>query len=671
MICNKCGKYLADTARTCDNCGTFQDARQSWQAPGGSLQGMRQGREKARMTTLPPRPGSNPPRMYDDLNTYGASREPSQMRQGRSAPAAAPIQGSRPDMHRIGPMHQSPGSHHIRVRDQRRQPVKHSRINWALITLIACILAVAAFGGYLVYMNQSDEGHRITARKLVLEATPDQFELAVTKDPLRLEEQEDLLRDWTRIPVKAFWSVAEEYMDSGDLRTAITAFTISDILDPKNYDGLLEMASTYEMLTDTANAERIYLQLIGDVADFRTEAYTALIRIYQAQGRRPEAADMMKLAYEKTGRENYRLQREDYIPESPQVNLVAGRYDISVMKDQILITSPQGYDVYYTSDDEAVLPQDGVLAQEGVIEPEEGSIRIRAVCVSGDLVSDPLSVSYTFFYPTPPAPKANLAPNTYPSLRTVELRPGKLEDATKKEQAEMEANLVYHYTIDGSTPTENSPLYDGTPIKLPSGRVTLKAICINQYNKMSSTLEVGYKFEVKPYPLNMYGMKNNAVDFSDDSFGGFQLNLTTQHDFTSAYGQPKSETETTYLFTGQPAHQLEYDWGHAVFMQNNNLWQLVRVEMRSGFTSTPRGITLGKSEAEVVGAFKDFGQLPNVDGTRGLYYDFPRVGQVLADENGTRYIQYTAHTLESRMWVLQYWLDSSNHVKKIVHFYQP
>ena len=44
--------------------------------------------------------------------------------------------------------------------------------------------------------------------------------------------------------------------------------------------------------------------------------------------------------------------------------------------------------------------------------------------------------------------------------------------------------------------------------------------------------------------------------------------------------------------------------------------------------------------------------------------------RLLIAEDGTKYVQYTAHTLESKMWVLQYWLDGDR-VEKIVHFYQP
>ena len=667
MICKKCGSYVKDDAYTCERCGTFQDSESFRLSNDYGVKAIRQGR--SRSIAAPVR--NEEIREYDDYAPISGT--PDGLRQGASQGRRTSQQyagGSRPQEHRGVPVQGARKTPNVHHRNKRTAPSRHSNVNWALIGLVCVILVLAGAVGYFIYMNESDEGHRITARKLVLEATPEQFELAVSRDPLLLEQQEELLREWGGIPPQSYWYVGEEFLNNGDLSTAITAFTLADTMDPENYDGLLLKASTYEMLGDQNAAEEIYLYLSTEVSTFRTEAYTALIRIYQAQERRPEAADMMKLAYENTERENFRLQREDYIPESPQVNLVAGRYEISAMEEDILITSPQGYDVYYTTDDSAILPQDGILAEDGVIVPVEGSIKIRAVCVSGDLVSDPLSVSYIFFYPTPPAPKCNLAPNTYKKLYSVELRPGKVEGLTKRQQAEMEANLTYYYTIDGSTPTEESPLYDGTPIQMPAGRVTLKAICVNQYGKMSSTLEVGYKFEVSPYPNQMYGMKENKVDFSEDTFTGFQLNKTTQEEFEATFGSPKSVTETTYLHLTNQARHLEYDWGYAVFILNNNAWQMVRMEMRSGFTKTPRGIQLGASAEEVTAAYQDFGQIKAANGTRCLYYDYPRVGQYLISEDGTEYIQYTAHTLESKMWVLQYWLEN-NHVKRIVHYYQP
>lgn len=667
MICKKCGSYVPDDRFTCERCGTFQDADSFRASRTIGVKAIRQGRSSSRDVVLPPKPGSET-KEYADYDYY--TPDVSQQGASMGRQAANVYAASRPREHRGVPVQGQERTPVVKQRQKHTAPSRRSNTNWALIGLIAILLVMAAGVGYYLYMNESEEGHRITARKLVLESGPEQFELALSKDPLVLEEQEELLRRWNDIPVKSFWEVSEEYLDSGDLPTALKGFTLADILDPDNYDGLLLMASTMEMIGDAASAERVYIKLYEEVSAIRTEAYTALIRIYQEQERRPEAAEMMRIAYQNTERENFRLLREDYIPESPQVSLVAGRYEISTMKEDILLTSPQGYDVYYTTDENAVLPDEGTLVTDGIIEPVEGSIRIRAVAVSGDLVSDPLSVSYTFFYPTPPAPKSNLAPNTYKKLYSVELRPGKVEEFTKKQQAEMEANLTYHYTIDGSIPTEESPVFDGTPIKLPSGRVTLKAICINQYGKMSSTLEVGYKFDVAPYPKTMYGMKDNAINFEDDMFGGFELNKTTQYEFETAFGEPKSEKTTKYLHLIDEAHELEYSWGKATFVHMGNLWQLVRVEMTSGFTSTPRNIGLGASLSEVTSAYKDFGQVYSPNGTRGLYFSFPNVGQLLIAEDGTKYVQYTAHTLESKMWVLQYWLDGDR-VEKIVHFYQP
>ena len=290
---------------------------------------------------------------------------------------------------------------------------------------------------------------------------------------------------------------------------------------------------------------------------------------------------------------------------------------------------------------------------------------LRAVCVSGDLVSDPLKVTYTFYYPSPPAPKCNLAPNTYKSLREVSLRPGEILDETKTraEKAEAEKHYRYFYTIDGSTPDENSPEYDGTPIKLPSGRVTLKAVCVNQYGKMSSILEVGYKFEVKPYPLEVYS--------ETDVFTGFVMNSTSVEEFKATFGQPLREVPTTYLGLSNTATHLDYDWGYAVFILNNNAWELVRIKMDRALGNGPRGVGFGSTEEEIVSVYKDFGQPQSLNGERGLYYDYPNVGKVRVEVDGTRMVEYSCITAASDIWVLQYRLGANGRVNEIIHYDQP
>lgn len=666
MTCERCGSFVPDDALTCDHCGSYIGSGYRPDKAETGVRAIRQGRAGAYVPTLPPREG--------DVREYGDyDLSPLPVEQTERTPRRKPAPpmdepgyrtgGSRPTTRRGVPVQ----SGSLRTAGAPRKPVrvhavKQHNINWMLIGLIAAVLALGSGLGYMVYMSRSDTGLRATARKNVLVSNETLLALAQTKDATLLTQQEELLKEWNRAPGHSYWEVAQEYVDEGDLDTAIMAFRMADLLDPDNYDGLMELASTYELKSENELAEEIYLDLVENISPFRGEAYTALIRLYQNTNRGPEAAEMMRLAYENTDRETFRLQRREYIPQSPQVNLIAGRYEISAMKEDILLSSPQSFDIYYTMDSDAQLPEEGILADGGPLQITEGSVTLRAVCVNGDLVSDPLSVSYTFYYPSPPAPKCNLAPNTYNSLRTVSLRAGTREEYTKKQQAEMEANLTFYYTIDGTTPTEESPVYDGTPIQLPGGKVILKAVCVNQYGKMSSTLEVEYKFNAKPYPLDMYG--------EEDVFANFTLNKTTPEEFTAAFGQPLSEQPTTYLYLEAEARHYEYKWGHAVFALMNNQWQLVRVDMNSSITTAPRGVGFGSSESEVCGVYKDFGQVQSPNGTRGLYYTYPTTGQVLISDNGARYIQYTCQTKESRQWVLQYWLNNGR-VERIVHYYQP
>ena len=475
-----------------------------------------------------------------------------------------------------------------------------------------------------------------------------------------------MLGDFLSVPAQTYWLVGQDYMDMGDMDSAIKAFRIADILDPENYDGLYLLATVYELSNRDDLAETVYRKLAETVSSSRTEAYTALIALFIRHDRNPEAADLMLAAYQNTGRETYSIQRNDFIPQKPEVNAeqVAGRYEL---EQHIGLTSPQGYDIYYTLDDIKKLPEEGTLLEGGSVTITEGTYKLRAVCVIGDLASDEFSAQYTVYYAAPSAPKANLGPGTYKQLKSISLRAGEKSSnyhTKTEEQKAKEDDLTFYYTFDGSQPDPDvSPIYDGTPIDLPTGRVTLRAIVVNGYNKRSSTMEVGYKFLVSPYLPEPFSR--------DDVFADFTVSKTQLEDFISGIGEPTASAPIQYLFYEGQAQELSYDWGKAAFILVGNQWLLASVDMNRSISSPPRGVGIGAGEREITSVFKDFGMPLNQDGSRNLYYADPDIGVILKNEDGTRTIQYSTTTLTSKPLFLQFVLNEQGVCVRVVHFYRP
>lgn len=520
----------------------------------------------------------------------------------------------------MSPQQQAP---HVKHVEFKSHTLKGKTVNWAHWGILIITIVLIIVGAVIYFFRSTESGQIILARKF--KATSPQ----------------------------AYWLVADDFMNSGDIVNAIRAYTLADQLDPDNVDGLLELAATYEAGDYDKQAEAIYLRIIQDLSPTRVEPYRAIISMMLNNDRTPEACEMMKLAYENTENKTFNEQRNQTLPNIPKVSLPGGRYDT---EKSFTLSSPQNYDIYYIIDDgTGVLPDDGILYDgKSEIPIPEGNITVRAVCTSLDLVSDPLTVNYKLIYPSPSAPKANLAPGTYSKSKTVDIRPGDDDE-----------NVVMHYTIDGSIPDENSPIYDGTSIELPNGRVTLRAISVNQKGKISNTREVGYKIDAKPYMKQYYN--------EEDKFGDFEIYSTKLTEFTDRLGMPDDQQDTTTYMSqiNAQAKTYIYNWGKAEFILTSNKWLLVNVETKSNITTFPRGLGIGSTKDEVINSYKDMGQLPNLDGTRGLYYSMPNIGRLTNDGNGNWYIHYAVNNpANNKVWAIDYMLENDI-VKMIKHYWIP
>ena len=501
-------------------------------------------------------------------------------------------------------------------------------VNWMKISFVLIILLVLTAVGTWLFLKKTDAGQKIMAR-LGHEASS-----------------------------SALWSVGEEHMNSGDVDGAIENFEKAKKQDEDeglvDVDGLLMLGNAYEAAGRMKDAAALYEQIYTDTPS-RTEAYVNHIRILMSgtDKDKAKAGELMKIAYARTGETSFQTQRRDLLPAPPEVDLTAGFYE---QKKHIKISSYQGYDVYYTFDENAELPAGGTLYTERVFL-DEGIHNLRAVAVNGALVSDELKGTYKIIMPSPQTPQCNLAPGAYKTRQKVRLKPGKdnLNDD----------DIVIYYTVDGSIPDADCPIYTGEPVQLPSGHVvTIKAVAVNKYNKVSNMLEVKYKIEAKPYPLTAWDLK--------ETIAGLELNKTSMADFQAKYGEgAQVEMQQTGEFETE-CRKYEYSWGYAVMNLAKRNWVLVELYFKdtSSFKA-PRNTGVGDPADYVVGQYKDLGQLESKSGNRGLYaLDSGSDGKIWLQEDGTKILRYRIRN-DGHWYMLEYYVNKGGNVEAVDWRYIP
>ena len=356
------------------------------------------------------------------------------------------------------------------------------------------------------YLNVSDPDHpSVDSVSYELGDNPQQ-EISVSPQP---EEEPADTSD--SVSSDSLWQQGEAFLTQGEVQEAIRCFEQARAKNEKEgliyINGLLQLGGAYEMLGMTDEAKAQYEALYTAVPSL-AEAYKGHIRILQSglkDGDLAKAAELMKQAYESTGDTSFLNQRADFLPHSPEADLVPGYYE---EKKNITLSSDQDFDIYYTFDKSAILPTDGIQYSEPVLLGE-GIHNLRAVCVNGELVSDELRGTYKIIMPRPKMPRASLAPGTYKTKQSVSLMPGK--------DNMQDDDIVIYYTIDGTPPNITSPVYDGNAIQLPSGYVTLRAVAVNRYQKVSNELEIHYRIDAEPEPT--------PASISDDSAKDWETRL--------------------------------------------------------------------------------------------------------------------------------------------------
>ncbi len=642
MLCPKCGYYSEKEEIVCPECGEVL-AVEGLQKQTGA-QAIRQGKRAREAALRQPAAAPEPRRRRRDASRTAESvtgSVPPVNRQEELQPEMLPAEeaeqeeASEPEgfdrLYR--PVYDESNLQEEEAeRAAQRYEQSHHRsvhgVNWVKAIFISAVVLVFALAGGWAFLRYTDMGQRV------------------------------LVRLGQKANSTALWAVGEEQLDEGDVLRAIDSMELARKQDEDagiiDVDGLLLLGNAYEAAGRVDDAALLYEQIYTETPS-RTEAYVNHIRILRTNrnpGDLAKAGELMKTAYEKTGDSSFATQRSDLLPAPPEVWPIAGYYET---KRRLSITSYQGFEVYYTFDDNAELPSGGTLFTEEILL-EEGIHNLRAVAVNGELVSDELRGTYKIIMPSPQMPRATLAPNTYKTRQRVKLKPGK--------DNENDSDIVIYYTVDGSVPDADSPIYNGEAIVLPTGWVDLRAVAVNRYNKVSKTMEIKYKIEAKPWPLSAWDMT--------EPIQGLNLNQTGMMDFQKEFGEGTLAEEYVSAEFDSECRRYEYGWGYAVMNRTRSGWMLVELYLTntSGF-KLPRNTNIGDTEAYVTGKFRDMGQVESASGNRGLYDTGKGTGKIWLQEDGTKIIRYRCSTADSRMQQLDYYVNKGGTVFAVDWKYEP
>ena len=249
-----------------------------------------------------------------------------------------------------------------------------------------------------------------------------------------------------------------------------------------------------------------------------------------------------------------------------------------------------------------------------------------------------MTASYTVVAPVPMSPKLSLAPDDYETRQRVWIRYNG-DDAD---------SVDIYYTIDGQSPTTNSPKYDGEPFWLPGGRIHVKAIAINAYGKVSNEMDVEMKINI---PFKKYFNEK-------DNFSNANILVTSRDQFVRSFGEPESEKEFTSEVS--PAClDLTYPWGRARFMPTTSGYVLYEYDTTDPSVTGPRSTRINMSETTVTEKYRDMGQAKDQNGDRSLYWDAAEgYGKLYhLDETNDR-IDYVDYREDNSLVTLSYYLEN-------------
>lgn len=171
---------------------------------------------------------------------------------------------------------------------------------------------------------------------------------------------------------------------------------------------------------------------------------------------------------------------EKYLNAMPGVSHCSGSYSTSI---EVSLFNASGNEIHYTLD--GTIPNAKDTLYTGPIVMEKGTNRLKAVCVSPEgLVSDVLECEYIVTYTVPEMPIVSPGSGAYESEQIISV-----------DNFVNDGSYTAYYTLDGSTPTKDSPVYTG-PIDMPAGNNVFTVVFLSKDGISSSNVKRNYNLKL-------------------------------------------------------------------------------------------------------------------------------------------------------------------------------
>lgn len=167
---------------------------------------------------------------------------------------------------------------------------------------------------------------------------------------------------------------------------------------------------------------------------------------------------------------------------SPVASVEAGTYGKEISVELKTGSSASNIKLYYTLDESEPSESNGILysGNSQIVFDDAGKYTIKAVCINDKGVcSNIVTFEYEINFAAPDAPEVTPSSGVYTSDDIIKI-------------TNIPEGGVAYYTLDGSTPTENSELYTDDGIAMPEGNTVVSFIIISKNGLKSSVTRKNY-----------------------------------------------------------------------------------------------------------------------------------------------------------------------------------